>query len=285
MATMRSQASVETLKKLRLGSLIPALFTRISTRPMRSAALATACLLPTSRAITSRLPTALIAFSAAASVSWLRPEITTCSPLRASSRPPASPIPDPPPVIQAVFPFKELASGILRGAEKHLGLFFAERRGRAPAVSQHLERLLHRRACGDPVAPLPQVRIIVDVHALALREAQPRHDRHVGDAVFAPRDPLSFFQSFFYNPIEAVGFVAVAVHGVLDLLRRVLQEVVRLPQHRPDVPHLEHHPLHHLPAVAHIPRQKLAGLRGEVEQHRARFRKREGLAAGAALVD
>src|SRR3954470_15909276 len=225
-ATIRSQASVDTLKKLRFGSLMPALFTRISTRPMRSAALATACLLPTSRAITSQLPSALIAFSAAASVSWLRPEITTCIPLRASSSPPARPIPEPPPVIQAVFPFKELASGILRGAKKHLGLFLAERRGSPPAVSQHLERLLHRRACGDPVAPLPETRIVVDVHALALGEAQPRHDRHVGDRVLAARDPFIFFQSFYHNPIEAVGFVPVAVHRVLDLLRRVLEEVV-----------------------------------------------------------
>src|SRR4051812_9018577 len=217
-ATIRSQASVDTLKKLRFGSLIPALFTRISTRPMRSAALATACLLPTSSAIASQLPTALIAFSAAASVSWLRPEITTWTPPRASSRPPARPIPEPPPVIQTVFPFNELAPGILRGAKEHFRLFLAERRGGPPAVSQHLERLLHRRACGDPVAPLPETRIVVDVHALALRKTQPRHDRHVGDGVLAARDPFIFFQSFFNNPIEAVSFVAVAVHGVLDLL-------------------------------------------------------------------
>src|SRR4051794_9678880 len=232
-ATIRSQASVDTLKKLRFGSLIPALFTRISTRPMRSAALATACLLPTSRAITSQLPTALIAFSAAASVSWLRPEITRCIPLRASSSPPARPIPEPPPVIQAVLPFKELASGILRGAKKHLGLFLAERRGGPPAVSQHLERLLHRRACGDPVAPLPETRIVVDVHALALGEAQPRHDRHVGDGVLAARDPFIFFQSFFHNPIEAVGFVPVTVHCGLHLLPPGIEERVFLPQHPP----------------------------------------------------
>src|SRR6267142_500585 len=284
-ATMRSHASVETLKKLRFGSLMPALLTRMSTRPMRSAALATACLLPTSSAIASQLPTALMAFSAAASVSWLLPEMTTWTPLRASSSPPARPIPEPPPVIQAVFPLRELASGILSGAKQNLGLFLAERRGWAPAVGQHLERLLYRRTAGDPVAPFPEVRIVVDVHALALGEAQPRHDRHVGDGVFIARNPLVVLEPLVDDAIEPVGLVAVAVHGVLDLLRRVLQEVVRLPEHRPDVPHLEHHPLHYLPAIAHVLRQKPAGLGGEVEQHRARLGERERLAAGTALVD
>src|SRR5262249_37058701 len=192
-ATMRSHASVDTLKKLRFGSLMPALFTRMSTRPMRSAALATACLLPTSRAIASQLPTALMAFSAAASVSWLRPEMTTRAPMRASSSPPARPIPEPPPVIQAVFPFRKLASGILRRAEERLGLLLGEGRRCAPAVGEHLERLLHRRARGDPVAPVLKVRVLLDVHALALGKAQPGHDRHVGDAVFVARDPFIFF--------------------------------------------------------------------------------------------
>src|ERR1044071_514736 len=233
--TMRSQASVETLKKLRLGSLMPALFTRMSTRPMRSAALATACLLPTSSAIASQLPSALIAFSAAARVSWLLPEITTCTPLRASSRPPARPIPEPPPVIQAVFPFNELASGILRSTKENFGLFLAERRGRASAVSQNLERLFHRRARGDPVAPVLEIRVVVDVHALALGEPEPRHDRHVGDAVFVARDPLIFLKPPVDDAVEAIGLVSVAVHRVFDLLGRVLQEVVRLTQHRPDV--------------------------------------------------
>src|ERR1044071_8210886 len=306
---MRSHASVDTLKKLRFGSLIPALFTRMSTRPMRSAALATAGLLPTSRAIASQLPTALMAFSAAARASWLRPEMTMRAPMRARSTPPETPAPDPPPeravaaptrgspppparptpapppVIQAVFPFRKLASGILRRAEEHLGLLLGERRRRAPAVGEHLERLFPRRARGDPVAPLLEVRVLLDVHALALGKAQPRHDGHVGDGVFAARDPFIFFYLLINNPVEALGLVAVAVHGVFDLLGRVLQEVVRLPQHRPDVPHLEHHPLHHLPPLAHVRGQKLAGLGGEVEQHRAGLGERERLAAGTALVD
>src|SRR5688572_21173061 len=171
MPTMRSQASVETFEKLRLGSLTPALLTRMSTLPMRSAALATACLLPTSSAIASQLPAALIAFSAAASVSWPRPEMTTCAPARASSIAPARPMPDPPPVIHATLP-----PSILSRAEKNLGLFLRERRGRPAPVGEHLERFLHRRAPGDLVAPPARLRKVVAVHALALGEAQPGHD-------------------------------------------------------------------------------------------------------------
>src|SRR5262245_6176070 len=186
--TIRPHASVETLKKLRLGSLIPALFTRMSTRPMRSAALATACLLPTSSAMASQLPAALICFSATASVSWLRPEMTTWTPARASSIPPARPMPEPPPVIQATLP-----PGILGRSEQDLGLLLGERGRRAPALGQDLECLLHRRAPGDLVAPLLEVRVMVDVHPLPLGKAQPRHDGHVGDAVLVARDPVILF--------------------------------------------------------------------------------------------
>src|SRR6185503_18850618 len=228
MPTMRSHASADTLKKLRLGSLMPALFSRMSTRPMRSSALPTACLLETSSAIASQLPTALTCVSAAASVSWFLPERTTRAPERASSMPPARPMPEPPPVIQAVFPFNELPSGILGCPEEHLGLLLAERRRCAPAIGEHLEGLLHRGTAGDLVAPFFEVRIVVDVHALALREAQPRHDRHVGDGVLAARDPGIFFHFLVDHPVEPVRFVAVPVHRVVDLLGGVLQEVVRL---------------------------------------------------------
>ena len=66
--------------------------------------------------------------SAPASVALLLPEITTCAPARASSIAPASPIPEPPPVIQATFPFSS-APGILRCAEKVLFLLLRRRSG------------------------------------------------------------------------------------------------------------------------------------------------------------
>src|SRR5438552_354655 len=284
MATIWSQPSTETFLKLRFGRLMPALLTRMSMRPWRlriaAAIFATSGLSATSTASASPLPAALSCFSAAASVSWLRPEMTTCAPARESSIAPARPIPEPPPVIQATLP-----ASILSGAEEYFRLLLAEAGGLPAALRQYFYAALHRRPRGNAVAPALHAGILVDVHALAIRRAQPRHDRHVGDAVFAAGDPLAVLQLFFYHPVKPVGLVLVAVARVFDLLGRVLQEMVRLPEHRADVPHLEHGPLHHLPAVAQVARQELAGLGGEVEQHRARLGERERLPARAFLVD
>src|SRR5947208_4511283 len=288
MATIWSQPSTETFLKLRFGRLMPALLTRMSMRPWRlriaAAALATSAWSATSMAMASPLPAALSCFSAAASVSLLRPEMTTCAPARESSIAPARPMPEPPPVIQATLPLR-LASGILLRAEQHLRLLLAEARRLPAALRQSLGGPLHRGTLGDAVAPALHAGILVDVHSLAIRRAQPRHDRHVGDAVFAARHPLAVLQLFFNHPVEPVGLVLVAVDRVFDLLGRVLQEMVRLPEHRADVPHLEHGPLHHLPAVAQVARQELAGLGGEVEQHRARLGERERFSPWAFLVD
>src|SRR5207302_3100052 len=229
-ATIWSQPSTETLRKLRLGRLMPALLTRMSMRPCRlstaAAIFATSALSETSTASASPLPAALSCFSAAASVSLLRPEMTTWAPARASSIAPAKPMPEPPPVIQASLP-----ASILSGAEEYFRLLLAEAGGLPAALSEYFDAALHRRARGNSLAPALHVGILVDIHALAIRRAQPRHDRHVGDRVLAARDPLARFQLFFNNPVQAVGLVLIAVHRVLDLLGRVLQEMVRLPQH------------------------------------------------------
>src|SRR5256885_551347 len=179
-ATISFQPSIETLLKLRLGRLMPALLTRMSRRPERwrifSAAFATSPCLATSRAMASPLPAAFTSFSACFSVWALRPESTTCAPARASSMPPARPMPEPPPVIQATFPsrffflslaiFFALPPGVLLGAEQVLLLLVGHLR--APAVGEHLHRALHRRALEDRIAPALERRVLVDVHALAL---------------------------------------------------------------------------------------------------------------------
>src|SRR5918995_135929 len=146
-ATIWSQASTETLRKLRFGLLMPALFTRMSMRPWRlriaCAARDTSFWSATSSEMASPLPAALISFSAFLRVSALRPETTTCAPARAGSMPPASPMPEPPPVIQATLPCR-LPPCILLGAEQILLLFL--RHFRAPPLGEHLQRALHRRA-------------------------------------------------------------------------------------------------------------------------------------------
>src|SRR3954466_551368 len=156
-ATIWFQESTETSRKLRFGVLMPALLTRMSICPcwrwIAAAASATSFWSATSTAIASPLPAALSCFSAPASVDLLLPEITTCAPARASSIAPASPIPEPPPVIQATFPlrFSVIDSSflILGGAEQDFGLFLVEARRRPAPVGEHLDRLLYRRAPRD----------------------------------------------------------------------------------------------------------------------------------------
>src|SRR5262245_29138300 len=122
---------------------MPALFTRISTRPWRlriaCAERDTSFWSETSSEIASPLPAALICFSLASSVSRLRPEMITWAPARASSIPPASPMPDPPPVIHATLP-----SSILLCAEQILSLL-VRHLGPAP-LGEHLHPALHGRA-------------------------------------------------------------------------------------------------------------------------------------------
>src|SRR5688572_4647450 len=216
-ATIWFQPSIETLRKLRFGWLIPALLMSTSTRPWRlaisAAALATSCWSATSSAMLSPLPAAFICFSLADKVSRLLPEMITCAPAFASSMPPANPIPDPPPVIQTTLPF-----GILLRAEKILPLLVGHLR--AAPVGEHLHRALHRRSLENRVAPLLERRKLVDIHALALGGAQPRHGGHVGDGVLVAGQVLRFLQPALHDPIKAIGLVLVAIHGVLDLLRR-----------------------------------------------------------------
>src|SRR5438874_578183 len=259
---------------------MPALFTRMSTRPWRlwmsEAAAATWCLSPTLQTQIS----AFACFAAASSVARVRPASTTLAPSFANSIAAARPIPEPPPVIHATLP-----SSVLLGTEEHLRLFFAEARRLAPAFGEHFQRLLDRGALRNAIAPALEVGMFVDVHALALRRAQPRHRRHVGDGVLVAREPLAFRELPVEHAVEAVGLVLVAVHGVLDLLRRIAEEVMRLAEHRADVAHLRHHPLHHLPALADVLRQEFAGLRREIKKHRARLGERERLSVGPPLVD
>ena len=74
---------------------------------MAAATRATAFLLATSSLRISTVPPALRTSAAvSASVASERPEITTRQPASASAKAPARPIPVPPPVTQAILPFK-----------------------------------------------------------------------------------------------------------------------------------------------------------------------------------
>src|SRR5688572_30085659 len=190
--TIWFQPSIETLRKLRFGWLMPALLMRTSMRPWRLAisapARATSFWSPTSSAMVSQLPAAFSSFSAFLSVSALRPEMTTCAPARASSMPPARPMPEPPPVIQTTLPFC-----ILRRAEQVFLLLLRHLAG-AARVLQDIEGPLYSGPLEERIAPALERGELLDVDALPLREAQPRHGGHVGDGVLVARKILRLLQ-------------------------------------------------------------------------------------------
>src|SRR6185436_4064748 len=194
----------------------------MSQRPWRAsksfATCATCFLSATSSGVASTSPNALSCFSAARSLFSVLPEMTTRAPACASSDAPASPIPEPPPVIHATLPLS-----ILRGAEQDFLLLLGHF-GTA-AVSENGQRLLHRRALEQSIAPALERGILVDFHSLALGKAQPGHGRHVGDGVFVAGEVFRLLQAPVDHHVEPVGLVLVAVHRVRNFLRRVAEEM------------------------------------------------------------
>src|SRR3990167_8405815 len=152
-------------------------------------------------------------------------------------------------------------------------------------IGQHGHTALYRRTRGDGVEPLLEPREVGPVNALVLPTAQPREDGDVGHAVLVAGDEFLVGQLLVHHAIEPPGFVGVAVDGVLDLLRRIQAEVVRLAQHRAHASHLEHQPLQHLELRAVRLRQELAGPGREVEQDGPRLEQADGLAIGPLRID
>ena len=62
-------------------------------------------------------------------------------------------MPEPPPVIQATLPFKELASGILRGAKQDLACSLLNDGVAGARSASTSSAFFTAGRCGDPVAP------------------------------------------------------------------------------------------------------------------------------------
>src|SRR5262245_5067491 len=154
---------------------------------------------------------------------------------------------------------------VLRCAEQHfacLGVVVPGRRGLH--VGERFQRTLHRGPRIDPVEPALYFRKLGPVDTVALAVAQPREDRDVRDRVLRPREVRLFRQALLHDAVQPPHFVAVAPDRVVDLLRHgVAAEMARLPHHRADVAHLEHHPLQRDVFTAVVARQQLAALAGE----------------------
>ena len=150
----------------------------------------------------------------------------------------------------------------------HLKGWFDEIAARPAAVGQHLDAALHCRAGGDLVEPAPQVRMVVPVDALVLPRPQPRKNSDVGDRVVRPGQVGALGEPPVHHAVQTFGLVGVALDRVVDLLRRVDAEVVRLPQHRPDAAHLEHQPLQAAVARGRVRREQ--GAAGTAARRTAR---------------
>ncbi len=129
------------------------------------------------------------------------------------------------------------------------------------------------------------MREIGDVLALALVRNDPGIDRHVRDRIVAG-DEGAIGDALVEHAVEPVDLVAVAVHGVGNLLHRVIAEVIVLTGHGTEIAHLPEQPLDGVDARARIARQELPRLLGEIEQHGAGFEHRDRLAAaGRCAID
>src|SRR5688572_16227299 len=123
----------------------------------------------------------------------------------------------------------------------------------------------HRRPRADGVVPALHVRKFAEIDAVPLVTRNPGVDGHVGDRVFIG-EGFAVGEMLVHHAVQALGFVAVALAAIRNLVLLRAHEVVRLAEHRAHAAHLEHEPLQCLVLAAHRARQELARLAREVEQ-------------------
>src|SRR5690606_27956103 len=85
--------------------------------------------------------------------------------------------------------------------------------------------------------------------------------------------------------VEPRRFVLVALDRVRDLLRRVVNEMVCLAQERPETAHLPEQPFVDLDLLAPVRGVEPPELGAEILEDRARFKDRNGRAAGSLRID
>src|SRR5205085_12433996 len=98
------------------------------------------------------MTSAFTRFCAASRVARVRQERTIFAPAFSSSMAPASPMPEPPPVIQATLPLSSPAR-VLLGTQDDPRLFFAEARRLPAPVGEPFQRLPDCRPPRDAIVP------------------------------------------------------------------------------------------------------------------------------------
>jgi len=114
------------------------------------------------------------------------------------------------------------------------------------------EAALHGRALADLLEPALEIFELLNVLALALPIDGPRIGDHVGYRVFVACEILSVDETIVEHPVEAVGFVGEAPHGVGLVTLRVAEaaEMTAFAELGALVGHLPHNPLGNLVLAA-----------------------------------
>src|SRR5665213_61875 len=170
---------------------------------------------------------------------------------------------------EQLFPSRQLLCGLpehvlSRLVVERLFLEFADR-----------ESGLHRRPRTNFGIPALDVRIIVERKPLRLVGHGPGKAGDVGNRIVAGDVSAGLAKLRIEHPIKPGRLVAIARDGVGNFLLRIEREMAVLAEHRTKPAHLPHQPLRDLGSAAHVLREKSAGLVGEINQDRARFKNRK----------
>ena len=156
--------------------------------------------------------------------------------------------------------------------------------GRHLALFGQLIGALGRRAVADAFEPVAHRRVIRQIDALARMRHHPRVGGDIGDAVVVAAQVRVLLQLGFQHAIQPFGFQLVALNGVRHRLRRVVVEVMILPEHRPEPGHLPEQPLQGGGAFAQALAQQFAGLLRQIQQDFTGFEQADRLAAVHRLL-
>lgn len=141
----------------------------------------------------------------------------------------------------------------------------------------------------QPFLPLLQVRKLLNIHPSPPRRSHPPPMRNIRqrDMVTDQESALRGLQMRVQHPVQPARLVGVPRHAVLDALRRVPREVVRLALHGADAGVLEVQPADHLVVLAGVGREGdlvlCVVLLGEVGEDAAGFEEADLLPVGEGV--
>ena len=107
------------------------------------------------------------------------------------------------------------------------------------------------------------MRKIIQILSLPLRN-DPWIRCHVGNGVLVADNKFSPGEALIQHRIQARRFFHVTLDCIRQFFRRVMVEVMVLPQHRPQTAHLPHQPFERFDLAAQIFWNEFTGLAGKI---------------------